>query len=475
MTGATTLSEERIAFRGTLQQLLDKVESGEMVPKLQASHAPPCKFWTAFQVINGIRHVAPVIHGPKGCTYSVASAYKMGSCEYRGVPLEPTSCTAQNEADVVYGGEGKLLEAVREADQRYHPDLIVILSCCCSGIIGDDVEMVAQIAEGEVDAPVLAIRSEGFGGDFRSGYEDAFKALMDLMEPRGEVRKGTINIIGARQGPTYTEWTEDLNELERLVQAIGVEINGILCGGCTVEQIREAPSAELNASWCYDWGQKLGDLMEERFGVPYARTGQPYGPAATEEWIVGVAKPLGLEDRAREVIRRETAAVSRELDTLRRCFENRTALIEISEFPGPIRALSLAQMAKEFGAHPIVVNLHPYTVKERMPSIKFLLERGQNPEVILTKGLFSLGSFNVSSETQQEVEWIASHLVGDDALYLGSPLRQPGIPQVNMTTITGYPQYGYQGIRNMARLMASSLEHASRPRSRLFRQVLYGE
>jgi len=105
-----------------------------MVPKLQASHAPPCKFWTAFQVISGIRHVAPVIHGPKGCTYSVASNYKMRGCEYRGVPLEPTACTAQNEADVVYGGEGKLLEAVLEADARYHPDLIVILSCCCSGV-----------------------------------------------------------------------------------------------------------------------------------------------------------------------------------------------------------------------------------------------------------------------------------------------------------------------------------------------------
>jgi len=398
----------------------------------------------------------------------------MGSCEYRGVPLEPTSCTAQNEADVVYGGEGKLLEAVKEADQRYHPDLIVILSCCCSGIIGDDVETVAEIAEQEVDARVLAIRSEGFGGDFRSGYEDAFKALMTLMEPRRGVKRGTINIIGARQGPTYTEWTEDLNELERLVHAIGVEINGVLCGGCTVEQIRQAPSAELNASWCYDWGQKLGDLMEERFGIPYARTGQPYGPLATEEWIMGVAKPLGLEDRAREVIVREMAAVERELDTLRRCFEGRTALIEIAEFPGPIRALSLARMAEEFGAHPIIVNLHPYTVKERMPSIKFLLDQGQNPEVILTTGLFSLGSFSVSSKTQAEVEMIAAHLAGEDAIYLGSPLRQPGIAQVNMTTITGYPQYGYQGIRNMARLIASSLEHADRPRSKLFRQVLYG-
>lgn len=467
------MDESRIAFHGTLQQLLEKVKRGEMIPKLQASHAPPCKFWTAFQVINGIRHMAPVIHGPKGCTYSVASSYKMRGCEYRGVPLEPTSCTAQNEADVVYGGEGKLLEAVKEADRRYHPDLIVILSCCCSGIIGDDVETIAQIAANEVRAKVLAIRSEGFGGDFRSGYEDAFKALMELMEPRKEVMKGTINIIGAREGPTYTEWVEDLDELKRLVTAIGAQINGVLCGGCTLEQIRQAPSAELNASWCYDWGQKLGDLMEERFGIPYARTGQPYGPKATEEWLMGVAVPLGLERQAREVIRQELAAVAEELDVLKRHFDGKTVLIEIAEFPGPIRALSLAQMAEEFGAHPIIINLHPYTVKERMPSIEFLLQRGQNPEVILTKGLFSLGSFNSSTETQEEVEMIAAQY--DNALYLGSPLRQPGIPQLNMTTITGYPQYGYQGIRNIARLMRVGMAHAARPRSRLFRQVLYGE
>src|SRR5512136_386437 len=192
------MDDSRIAFNGTLKQLLEKVEKGEMVPKLQASHAPPCKFWTAFQVLNGIRHLAPVIHGPKGCTYSVASSYKMRACEYRGVPLEPTACTAQNEADVVYGGEGKLLEAIREADRRYRPDLIVVLSCCCSGITGDDVETVAETAAEEVSARVVAIRSEGFGGDFRSGYEDAFRVLMDLMEPRGEILRGTVNVIGAR-------------------------------------------------------------------------------------------------------------------------------------------------------------------------------------------------------------------------------------------------------------------------------------
>ena len=467
------MDDSRIAFKGTLQQLLEKVEQGEMIPKLQASHAPPCKFWTAFQVINGIRHMAPVIHGPRGCTYSVASNYKLRACEYRGVPLEPTSCTAQDEADVVYGGEGKLLEAVKEADERYHPELIVILTCCCSGIIGDDVETIAQRAEQEVNARVLAIRSEGFGGDFRSGYEDAFKVIMGLMEPPTEKMKGTINILGAREGPTYTEWTQDLDEIERLVSAIGAKINAVLCGGCTVEQIRKARAVELNASWCYDWGQKLGDLMEERFGIPYARTGQPYGLKATEEWVMGVAVPLGLEKQAREIVRRETEELGREVDILRRFFEGKTALIEIAEFPGPIRALSLARMASEFGAHPVVINLHPYTIKERMPSIKFLLQQGQNPDVVLTQGLFSLGTFRSSQQTEEELEMIAGQY--DNAVYLGTPMRQPGIPQMNLTTMTGFPQYGYRGVKNMARLAQSSMEHAGRPRSRLFRQVLYGD
>ncbi|GAG32163.1 unnamed protein product, partial [marine sediment metagenome] len=241
------------------------------------------------------------------------------------------------------------------------------------------------------------------------------------------------------------EWTQDLDEIERLVSAIGAKINAVLCGGCTVEQIRRARAVELNASWCYDWGQKLGDLMEERFGIPYSRTGQPYGLKATEEWVMGVAVPLGMEKQAKKMIRRETEDLGWEVDILRRFFEGKTALIEIAEFPGPIRALSLARMASEFGAHPVVINIHPYTIKERMPSIKFLLQQGQNPDVILTKGLFSLGTFRSSRQTEEEVEMIAAQY--DNAVYLGTPMRQPGIPQMNLTTMTGFPQYGYRGVK----------------------------
>ncbi len=469
------MENDDIVFHGNLQQLVEKVEKGEMTPKLQASHAPMCKFFTSFYVINGIRHVVPLVHGPTGCPLWVSDFVRTRECcEFRGVPLEPVACTSLDESNIIYGGEGKLLEAVKEADKRYHPDLIVILSCCCSGIIGDDVESVAREAEKSVNCRVLALRSEGFGGDFRSGYEDAFKVIMDLMEPPKRKRKGTINIIGARWGPTLTEFNQDLDEITRLLDEVGIKVNAIIAGGCTVEEIRRAREVELNASWCYDWGQKLGDLIEERFGIPYSRTGLPYGLKATEEWLLGVAQPLGMEKQALEVIKRETEGVLPDLAYLRQVLGGKTALIEVTEFPGPIRALSLARMAEEFNAHPVVLNLHPYTIKERMPSIKFLIETGVNPEVILTKGLFRLGSFRSTRETEVELEAIVHGF--DDLIFFGNSARYPPCPVVNLTLMNPsyHPHYGFRGIRNIAALVKHAINNNGLPRSKLFRGMLYG-
>jgi nitrogenase molybdenum-iron protein alpha/beta subunit len=66
--------------------------------------------------------------------------------------------------------------------------------------MGDEVQAVAAQAQEELGVRIIAIRSEGFSGDFRSGHEDAFKVIMKLMDPPrpGERLKGTINLVGAR-------------------------------------------------------------------------------------------------------------------------------------------------------------------------------------------------------------------------------------------------------------------------------------
>ena len=413
---------------------------------------------------------------PTGCPLYMSDFVRTRECcEIRGVPLEPTACTALDESHVIYGGEGKLLEAVKEAYAKYHPDLIVILSCCCSGIIGDDVESIAREAEKLVGCRVLALRSEGFGGDFRSGYEDAFRLIMELMEPPqredGEGQSTSSGPAGAHPPPSSTgTWTRSNGSLARS----GIKINAIIAGGCTVEQIRHAREVELNASWCYDWGQKLGDLMQERFGIPYSKTGQPYGLEATKEWLLGVATPLGMEEKALEVIERETREVEPDLAYLKQALDGEDRDHRDTEFPGPIRALSLARMAEEFGAHPVVINVHPYTIKERMPSIKFILETGVNPEIILTKGLFRLGSFRSSKETEDELEAIVRNMTM--SIFFGNSARYPPCPVVNLTLMNPVfqPQYGFRGIRNIAALVRQALEKKDLPRSRLFRGMLYG-
>ncbi len=464
--------DDLIVFEGTLKDLCKKVDRGELIPKLQASHAPPCKFWTAYAVINGIKHCVPLIHGPTGCTYSVSSSYKMYACNYKGIPFEPTSCTALDETCIVFGGEAKLYEAAKEAKKKFDPDLIVILSCCCSGIIGDDVETVAKRVAQEIDTEVIAIRSEGFGGDFRSGHEEAFKAIVSLMEPQTQ-KKNTINIVGARVGPTDTEWPQEIDELRRLIENLGIDIHAVIAGGCTLEQIQKAPSVALNVSWCYDWGQKIGVLMEEQFGVPFSRTGLPYGHRATKDWILSVAQPLGLEEKALAVIEKEEYAIEEDIQKIQDALEGKTSLIEIAEYPGPVRALALARMVKECGGEPVVVNLHPYTVKERRPAIDFLLTQGENPKVILTQGLFEIGTFTSSSETEKEIEYVASQY--KDGLFFGNPLRFPSLPVVNLRTIISWPHFGYRGVKNIAYAIERALKYRNQTRSRLFKEVLYGE
>jgi nitrogenase molybdenum-iron protein alpha/beta subunit len=189
---------------------------------------------------------------------------------------------------------------------------------------------------------------------------------------------------------------------------------------------------------------------------------------------MGIAGPLGMRKEAIRVIKRETERVRPDLAYLHDTLDGKTAVIEISEFPGPIRALSLARMAEECGAHPVVINVHPYTIKERMPSIKFLLETGVNPEVILTKGLFRLGSFRSSRETEGELEAIAQGL--DDPIFFGNAARFPGCPVVNLTLLNPVylPHYGFRGIHNIAALLRQAMENQRLPRSTLFRGMLYG-
>jgi len=65
--------------------------------------------------------------------------------------------TNLGEKDVVYGAGDKLAAAIKEAERRYNPKAIFILTSCTSGIIGEDIEGVVAQVQPEIKATIVPI------------------------------------------------------------------------------------------------------------------------------------------------------------------------------------------------------------------------------------------------------------------------------------------------------------------------------
>jgi len=68
------------------------------------------------------------------------------------------------ESDIIFGGEKKLRQAIKEAVEIFHPNAITISATCPVGLIGDDINAVAKEAEKLYGIQVLAFNCEGYKG-----------------------------------------------------------------------------------------------------------------------------------------------------------------------------------------------------------------------------------------------------------------------------------------------------------------------
>jgi len=112
--------------------------------------AIPGKISGALLLTDAIEDAVPLIHGPVGCAFQrKVNPFKPHS------PFYTTPCTNLNDTDVVYGGEEKLEQGIKETYERYHPNLIMVLTTCPSDLIGDDVEAVTRDVSYEVGCDVV--------------------------------------------------------------------------------------------------------------------------------------------------------------------------------------------------------------------------------------------------------------------------------------------------------------------------------
>ena len=305
-----------------------------MVERLAEIPRKTCRLFGAIKAASNIRHCAVLVHGPRGCVYHIN--YILGM---RGDRPSQVYSTCLDERDVIFGAEQKLRHAIEELDTTLRPELIVVLSCCASGIIGEDLAGAIQGAP--TNAKIIAIEAGGFEGDFRTGYSETLKRLVEeLVSPiPAQVNPRSLNLIGLlRGGP-------DLYELRHLLGLIDVQIGGVLTADATLAQIEGLGKAALNIVVCEPAGRESAELLEKQYGTPFIIEEPPIGYAASLDFLERVGYRLGIPVN-KETIYGRSPRIEGSLE------DRRIAIVG-----GPTRAVSVTRFLAELGGMPRLIVL----------------------------------------------------------------------------------------------------------------------
>ena len=105
----------------------------------------------------------------------------------------------------------------------------------------------------------------------------------------------SVNLIGFSLYQKYH--AGDIAELTRLLGLCGIKVNTAFLCESTVDEIRKLSKADLNVVVDPDWGLKIAEELEDRFGTPFIESeyGYPVGFKAAEKLISDICSKLSAD------------------------------------------------------------------------------------------------------------------------------------------------------------------------------------
>lgn len=320
-----------------------------------------CLLLPGIAILNSIPGNLVLLHGAIGCgscAHSQNANVRSGNNIRWGKAKDALwLSTALNESDVINGGEIKLEKAIIEADQRYRPTTITVVAGCVPGIIGDDIDGVAERIQPQVSARIIPVHCEGFktkiwATAYDAVYHGIGRKLLEEPEYREPLfpdeleklkeqykKSRTVNLFNVS-----SMGKGDEIELSRLLGAIGLETN-IFPVFSKPEEMYKVTQAALSVSTCPTHDDYFIKFLEEKFGIPYIVKHMPIGIENTNSWFRDVAAFFGLEKQAEKIIEEEVRELKSALDEFLPVFRGKKVFVGAGEF----RALATAGLLYELG------------------------------------------------------------------------------------------------------------------------------
>jgi nitrogenase molybdenum-iron protein alpha chain len=306
-------------------------------------------------VLGPTRDIVNITHGPIGCGFYSWLTRRNQTRPDEQAPenfIPYAFSTDMQDSNIVFGGEEKLKQAIREAYELFHPKAIAIFSTCPVGLIGDDVHRVARHMTEELEGKVniFGFSCEGYRGVSQSaGHHIAnnglYKNLIGNDDSVDGKYKFRINVLGEYNigGDAFA--------IETLMDKCGIELVATMSGNSTKKQFETAHTADLSLVMCHRSINYVAEMLETSFGIPWMKANF-IGAEATAKTLRKVGKYFGdqeLIDRIEKVIAEEMISVKEAQEKALEKTKGKLAML----FVGGSRAHHYQELFNELGMKTI--------------------------------------------------------------------------------------------------------------------------
>ncbi|MDA3891045.1 MAG: nitrogenase [Salinivirgaceae bacterium] len=326
----------------------------------------------ASMAFKGIQGCVPIIHGSQGCSTYVRR-YLISHFK------EPVDIASSNfsEESTIFGGGPNLKKTLENVGNQYKPVSIGISTTCLSETIGDDVPHILKEFRNEI--PELAsvgiahAATPSYCGTHVDGFHQAVVSIINQLAGTAEKNEKIVLLPGLLSPADYRYLKEIFDDLgieatfvpdlsETLDNPHWDEYKRIPDGGTTPEELMQLGGAKcylqfgevLNSGMVANAVKKKnintpGAALENKFGMPGATIGLPFGINATDRMFEIIEKMTG-KTISEKYEKERGRLVDAYTDGHKYVFGKRAVIYGEEDF-----VIGLTEFLTEIGVEPVII------------------------------------------------------------------------------------------------------------------------
>jgi len=277
-------------------------------------YAGPAHIGT-LRVASSFKNVHAIMHAPLGDDYFNV----MNSMLERERDFTPVTASVVDRHVLARGSQEKVVSNITRKDSEEQPDLIVLTPTCTSSILQEDLQNFVNRASLESKADVLLADVNHYRVN---EFQAADKTLEQIVEfyllkaikyntlSREKSSTPSVNIIGSFCLGFHNQ--HDISELKKLFRDLDININLILPGTISVNELKNLPKAWFNIVPYRETGLLTAEYLKKEFKMPYISR-SPIGVIEIASFIREIQSILnqqGLNTSFEEYIHQQTKFIS---------------------------------------------------------------------------------------------------------------------------------------------------------------------